>query len=90
MDLLPGSLVLYWAHEMDTNDFIEMDLQLGEAQSEIKKLKADIADRDQTIEFLRGLLNDIIRTAQHSYSQSKVRDGRIPQTSGKEVSKEAF
>jgi hypothetical protein len=75
---------------MDTNDFIEMDLQLGEAQSEIKRLKEELAAKDRRIEALQELFQDIIKTAQRSYSQGSERTGRLPQPSGKEVSKEAF
>jgi hypothetical protein len=75
---------------MDTNDFIEMDLQLGEALSEVKKLQAAIAERDRRIEELQKLIQDIIKTAQRSYAQGPIRDGGFPAASGKEVSKEAF
>jgi len=75
---------------MDTNDFIEMDLQLGEALSEVKKLEAAIAERDRRIEELQKLFQDIIKTAQRSYSQSPIRDRGFPAPSGQEVSKEAF
>jgi hypothetical protein len=75
---------------MDTNEFIEMDLQLGEAQSEIRKLQKVIEDRDATISSLRGLLNTIIRTAQESYSLGSERTRGFPALSGQEVSKEAF
>lgn len=75
---------------MDRNDYHEMDLQLGEALQEIRQLQAKIQERDQTITELRSLLNRIIATAQESYSLRSKRDGRFQQTSGKEVSKEAF
>jgi hypothetical protein len=75
---------------MDTQEFIEMDLQLGEAQSEIRKLQKVIEDRDATISSLRSLLNTIIRTAQESYSLGSERIRGFPAPSGQEVSKEAF
>jgi peptidoglycan hydrolase CwlO-like protein len=75
---------------MDNNEFIEMDLQLGEALSEIKKLQAAVDERDRRIEELQELFQHIIRTAQRSYSPSSIRDGGFPAASGKEVSKEAF
>ena len=75
---------------MDANEFIEMDLQLGEAQSEIRKLQKVIEDRDATISSLRSLLNTIIRTAQESYSLGSERTRGFPAPSGQEVSKEAF
>jgi hypothetical protein len=75
---------------MDTQDFIEMDLQLGEALCEIRRLQATIKERDEVIEGLRSLLNRIIGTAQESYSLGSERTRRFPEASGKEVSKEAF
>jgi hypothetical protein len=75
---------------MDTQDFIEMDLQLGEALGEIKRLQKAIEEREELIESLRGLLNRIIGTAQESYSLGTERTRRFPEASGKEVSKEAF
>ena len=75
---------------MDTNDFIEMDLQLGEAQSEIKRLKEELAARDRRIEELQELFQDIIKTAQRSYSQGTERTRRLPRPGEKEISKEAF
>jgi len=75
---------------MDTNDFIEMDLQLGEAQSEIKRLKEELAARDRRIEELQELFQDIIKTAQRSYSQGAERTRRLPRPGEKEISKEAF
>jgi hypothetical protein len=75
---------------MDNNEFIEMDLQLGEALSEIKRLEAAVAERDKRIGELHELFQHIIKTAQRSYAQSPIRDGGFPEASGKEVSKEAF
>jgi hypothetical protein len=75
---------------MDTQEFIEMDLQLGEAISEIKRLKEELAARDRRIATLQELFQQIIKTAQHSYSQSPERVRGFPGTSGKEVLKEAF
>lgn len=75
---------------MDTQEFIELDLQLGEALSEIRRLQGLIKDREDTIDAMRSLLNRIIRTAQESYSLGPERTRRFPEASGKEVSKEAF
>jgi hypothetical protein len=75
---------------MDTNEFIEMDLQLGEAQMEIRRLKEELAARDARIKELQELFQDIIKTAQRSYSQGSERARRFPEPSAKEVSKEAF
>jgi DNA repair ATPase RecN len=75
---------------MDANDFIEMDLQLGEAQMEIRRLKEEIAAKDRRLEALQELFQDIIKTAQRSYSPSAEGIRRFPQASSREVSKEAF
>jgi hypothetical protein len=75
---------------MDTQEFIELDLQLGEALSEIRRLQGLIKDREDTIDAMRSLLNTIIKTAQDSYSLGPERTRRFPEASGKEVSKEAF
>ena len=75
---------------MDTQEFIEMDLQLGDAFMEIKRLREELAARDRRIQELQDLFQDIIKTAQHSYSQSSERVRGFPPASGKEVSKEAF
>ena len=44
---------------MDNNEFIEMDLQLGEALSEIKKLQAAVDERDRRIEELQELFQQL-------------------------------
>jgi hypothetical protein len=75
---------------MDTQEFIEMDLQLGEAIMEIKRLKEELAARDRRVQELQSLFQDIIKTAQCNYSQSPERARGFPAVSGKEVSKEAF
>jgi hypothetical protein len=75
---------------MDTQEFIEMDLQLGDAFMEIKRLREELAARDRRIQELQDLFQDIIKTAQRSYSQSTEGVRRFPEASGKEVSKEAF
>jgi hypothetical protein len=75
---------------MDTQEFIEMDLQLGDAFMEIKRLREELAARDRRIQELQDLFQDIIKTAQCSYSQSTEGVRRFPEASGKEVSKEAF
>lgn len=75
---------------MDSNDFRELDLQLGEAQAEIRRLQAEIEARDLRIKDLQSLLNRIIATAQESYSLRTKGVGRFPEASGKEISKEAF
>jgi len=75
---------------MDTNEFIEMDLQLGDAFMEIKRLKEELAARDRRIKELQDLFQDIIKTAQCSYSPGTERARGFPAASGKEVSKEAF
>jgi hypothetical protein len=75
---------------MDTQEFIEMDLQLGDAFMEIKRLREELAARDRRIQELQDLFQDIIKTAQRSYSQSTEGVRRFPAASGKEVSKEAF
>jgi hypothetical protein len=75
---------------MDAKEFIEMDLQLSEAISEIKRLKEELAARDRCIAALQELFQQVIRTAQQSYSLGTERARRFPAASGKEVSKEAF
>lgn len=75
---------------MDTKDFIELDLQLGSALSEIKLLEGMVKARDERILYLEGLLQAVIKTAQGSYSRGSERTERLPEASGKEVSKEAF
>jgi hypothetical protein len=75
---------------MDTKEFIEMDLQLGDALMEIKRLQAELAARDRRIQGLQDLFQDIIKTAQRSYSPGTERARGFPAASGKEVSKEAF
>ena len=75
---------------MDTNDFIEMDLQLGEALSEIRRLKDELAAKDRRLEALQDLFQDIIKTAQRSYSQGTEGTRRLPRPGEKEISKEAF
>ena len=75
---------------MDTQEFIEMDLQLGDAFMEIRRLRDALAARDLRIQELQGLFQDIIKTAQQSYSPSPDRVRGFPAAGGKEVSKEAF
>lgn len=75
---------------MDQNSYHELDVLLGQAMYEIKRLEDELKLRDARIEDLQQLLSRIIATAQESYSLSSKRDGRFQPTSGKEVSKEAF
>ena len=75
---------------MDQNSYHELDVLLGQAMYEIKRLEDELKLRDARIEDLQQLLSRIIATAQESYSLGSKRDGRFQPTSGKEVSKEAF
>lgn len=75
---------------MDQKSYHELDLLLGHAMFEIKRLEDELKLRDARIEGLQQLLNRIITTAQESYSLGSKRDGRIPAAGSKEVSKEAF
>lgn len=75
---------------MDANEFIEMDLQLGEALADIRRLREQLAERDRRIEELQGLFQEIIKAAQQSYSCGAKGDGRLPAAGAREVSKEAF
>ena len=75
---------------MDQNSYHELDVLLGQAMYEIKRLEDELKLRDARIEDLQQLLSRIIATAQESYSLSSKRNGRVSAAGPKEVSKEAF
>ena len=75
---------------MDQNSYHELDVLLGQAMYEIKRLEDELKLRDARIEDLQQLLSRIIATAQESYSLGSKRDGRLSGAGPKEISKEAF